>query len=119
MWSPSPIATFHCLDRTCSLYPINNTHESAIIVGNSELKFYAWQLYPNSNKSLQVADISGVKNAIPILDLQASNVLPSIEEHWKVKDAALCWNDRLITGIRAFTSVYSVNPAYNFCCPFT
>lgn len=92
MWPPVPTASFHSGTETCSLYPINDSHESAIVVGNDRLILRAPQQYLFENKPT----FGNHKKSS--IDASGTSSLPSREEYWKVKDAVLYWHDMLITG---------------------
>ena len=81
MWPPTPTATFQSESETFALYPLSDSHETVIVIGNSQLLLYASE-----------------QDMIKIRGAAAITTLPSNEEYWKAKDAALFWNDMLISG---------------------
>lgn len=101
IWSPIPTASLICFEGSCSLYPINNCLETAIILGISGLKFSSWKI-PESQNFSSVSEADTIDQLRQILTLSipssVSSILPSIEENWKARNAGIFWNNCLITG---------------------
>ena len=89
MWPPAPIATFQSESQTFSFYPLSDSHETVIVIGNSQLILHPSVQDMIKNSSYQSIFIRGAA---------AVTTLPSNEEYWRAKDAALFWNDMLISG---------------------
>lgn len=102
IWSPIPVASLLCVDGPCSLYPINSELKSAIILGPTGSKLTSCQMI-NS----QQAEAETLDQFRQILTLSipkcVHSILPSVDEHWKTKNAGIYWHNCLITGTLTYS----------------